>query len=141
MSRDDVHLAVGSLDRTITIWDTTTQRPTHVLTGHSRAVGQVFYTPDGRLLGSAGFDGTARIWDPTTGRLLRTLHQPGSLIGGPNFTADGRFVATGNAATGVVRIWDTCNPCGAAEPLLALARTRITRQLTPLERQTFNAGS
>ena len=37
-------------------------------------------------------------------------------------------------------VWDACTACGNATALVAIARTRVTRQLTPLERVTFVAG-
>jgi hypothetical protein len=51
---------------------------------------------------------------------------------------DGRYVATTDLY-GVARVWQTCPACGDASGLLSLARTRVTRQLTPLERATFGA--
>jgi len=38
---------------------------------------------------------------------------------------------------GVIRVWDACTDCQNPTALLALAQTRVTRQLTPAERRTF----
>jgi len=38
---------------------------------------------------------------------------------------------------GTIRIWDACTACQNASALLAIADKRVTRQLTPYERQTF----
>jgi WD40 repeat protein len=52
------------------------------------------------------------------------------------FSPNGRSVATLDFA-GVIRIWDACNGCTNPAALTALARSRVTRQLTDDERRTF----
>ncbi len=44
-----------------------------VQAGHSGPVMAVTYSPDGRLLASAGLDNAIQIWDVATGKTLRTL--------------------------------------------------------------------
>jgi uncharacterized protein with WD repeat len=72
---DGRHLAsVGHFDKVVRIWDWTTQRQVQTLEGHSlRGAWKVAYSPDGKLLASAGVDGTIRIWDSATGRSLQVL--------------------------------------------------------------------
>ena len=59
--------------------------PSHLartLTGHSDAIYGVAFSPDGRLLATAGKDKTARLWDPATGDCLHTLgHTEGVACG------------------------------------------------------------
>jgi WD40 repeat protein len=131
-------LAVASWDSKITIWDVATGKAVRVLTGHSGGVADVAYSPDGRLLASSSLDHTARIWDPSNGRLLRVLRQPGPVIAVAFSPNSGKLATTD--PTGIVRIWDACTACGNSKALLALARQRVTRGLTPLERGTFLAG-
>jgi WD40 repeat protein len=131
-------LAVASWDSKITIWDVQTGKAVRVLAGHSGGVADVAYSPNGRLLASSSLDHTARIWDPSSGRVLRVLRQPGPVIA-IAFSPDGRLLATTDP-TGILRVWDACTDCGNANALLGLASTRVTRQLTPLERSTFLGG-
>ena len=133
-SSDDLHVAVGGQDGTTTIWNVRTGRLVHVLAGPTASVGVVEYTPNGKLLVVTSFDGNGRIWDAATGTLLRIVPHAGDAFISP----DGRLVATGDQY-GVVRIFQTCPACGNARALLAIANSRVTRQLTPLERKTFGA--
>ena len=138
-SPDGRHLAVASWNSTITIWDVLHDRATRVLTGDTLGVNDVAYSPDGALLASSSLDDTARVWDPSNGQLLRVWREQQPLES-VAFSSDGSRLVTSDAA-GTVSVWDACTACGNAGELLAIARTRVTRQLTPLERATFVGGS
>ena len=59
------------------------RRRLRTLTGHTRYVWAVAFSPDGRLLATASSDRTARVWDVATGGCLRTLTgHNGRLCGG-----------------------------------------------------------
>ena len=45
----------------------------HTLTGHTRAVVCVQYSPDGSILASASGDNTCKLWSSASGQLLQTL--------------------------------------------------------------------
>jgi len=137
-SPDDRHLAVGSWDSTITIWDVHASRVADVLTGDTLGVDDVAYSPNGDLLTSSSLDDTARVWNPSNGRLLRVWREKQPLES-VAFSSDGSRLVTSDA-TGTIRVWDACTACGDAAALMAIARTRVTRQLTPLERATFLGG-
>jgi WD40 repeat protein len=137
-SPDARDLAVGSWDGTITIWDVLRARASEVLTGDTLGVNDVAYSPDGALLASSSLDDTARVWNPSNGRLLRVWREQQPLES-VAFSADGKKLVTSDAA-GTINVWDACTACGNADELMAIARTRVTRQLTPLERSTFVGG-
>jgi WD40 repeat protein len=107
------------------------------LTGHVRGISTLAFNPSGTMLATGSADNTVRIWDPTSGRTLRILDQP-TYVYAVDFSKDGRLYALDN--TGVVSIWDPCPGCNDGDALLAASDKRVTRQLTPLERETFLGG-
>jgi WD40 repeat protein len=128
-------LAVSSLARTTTLFDLATKRPLHVLTGDTAPVTAAAFSPRGTWLATSSQDGDVRIWNPGNGQLMRLLPE-GASVTSVAFTPDGQDVVSTDSA-GRIHIQDACNLCGNANALLRLAATRVTRQLTPAERQAY----
>ncbi len=55
---------------------------------------------------------------------------------GAAFSPDGRTITTLDT-NGVIRLWDACTDCENPGALMALAKTRVTRQLTATEKRTY----
>ena len=73
---------------------------------HAGGVSIVRYTPDGRLVLTAGDDGTIRIWDSATGRQRRIIQEDGS-VHVLAVSQDGKILATGvQQPVEGVSVWD-----------------------------------
>ena len=126
-SPDGRLLATGEQSGAVKIWQVSDHRLLSTLAGHAAAVRSLAFSPDGALLASAGDDKLARVWDVATGAALSSLTGSTDSLTGVLFTPDGNEILTGSA-DGVVRFYLV-----HIEDLLALARLRVTRPLTPVE--------
>ncbi|KAL9231247.1 hypothetical protein vseg_006498 [Gypsophila vaccaria] len=62
------HLATGSGDTTVRLWDIATQTPLHTCTGHKNWVLCIAWSPDAKYLVSGSKAGDLQCWDPQTGK-------------------------------------------------------------------------
>jgi WD40 repeat protein len=66
----------------------------HTLSGHSRTVQCVAFSPDGELLASGGADSSVKLWDVATRRLVVTLPAHNSRVHWLAFSNDGEVLGT-----------------------------------------------
>jgi WD40 repeat protein len=74
------------------------------LVGHTSAVEDVAFSPDGRHLATGSVDGTSRIWAANDGQLLHTLGPGLGIVYSVAFHPDGKQLATGSEDARV-RLW------------------------------------
>jgi WD40 repeat protein/tRNA A-37 threonylcarbamoyl transferase component Bud32 len=104
------------------LWDLATGKAPHGLAWHN-LLAAVAYSPDGRLLVTAGHDGSVTAHDPATLKSLRTFQGRTEWIvpwASVAFSTDGRWLAAGSP-DGLVRVWDRAS---GQESFTALTPTR-----------------
>lgn len=87
-----------------TVWSTTTGRQLFVLRSRDTVTMQRF-SPDGRLLATAGDENVARVWDTRSGRERTVLRGHSGPLSALRFDDHGRRVVTASE-DGTARVWD-----------------------------------
>ena len=76
------------------------------LTGHTKSVNSVAYSPNGLILASGSDDGTVRIWDTRSGEeIMSPLSSDADEVHSVAFAPNGKDVASGTEAA-EIHIWD-----------------------------------
>ena len=104
-SPDGKELAVAS-NKGIWIYDARTGAEVALLSGHNGDVMAIAYSPNSKMLASAGRDETVRLWNPKTGENLATLTGHDGLVTGVAFSPDGKTLFSGSGDA-TVRLWST----------------------------------
>ena len=86
------------------LWEVSTGKYINSLTGHPSSVNAVAFSPDGKILASAG--STLRLWDANTGELLHANSKDLGSINLLAFSPDGKILATGGGWDHTVHLWD-----------------------------------
>ena len=110
LSPDRRFLAIGmpnweNKDFPIQLRDGATGELLHTLTGHTRWIKSIAFSPDSKTLVSGDEYETIRLWDTETGKLKSTLKwRVGTSTLAVNFSPMSRFLASGHYDR--VRLWD-----------------------------------
>jgi WD40 repeat protein len=114
-SSDGKHLASGSQDRSVKIWDVASGQRLYTLGDASDGLTSIAYAPSGKQIAAAGYDKTIYVWEvgDTDGRLLRSLIADEDSILALAWTPDEKMLIT-SSSDGSIRLRDaaTLDPVG-----------------------------
>lgn len=93
-SPDGKYVATDAPDKSVAVWDLSSERQVHKLPGSGEPVLSLAFAPDQKSLAGAFFKGTFKVWDLDSGKQKFEGH---SQLGRPSiaFSSDGRHLAVG----------------------------------------------
>jgi WD40 repeat protein len=94
----------GGLDAQIRLWNVEDGTLVRQLPGHLNSVQSLTFSPDGKMLASAGHDARAKLWDLATGKRLYQLRGADAQFQSVTFSTDGNTVVVANTL-GQLALW------------------------------------
>ncbi len=98
-------IVTASNDKTARIWNATTGKLIHKLTGHTNIVKSAYFSPDGNKIVTASFDNTIKVWNANAGTILYTITEKKCKFNEANFSPDGLQIVSA-CSDSVARVWD-----------------------------------
>jgi WD40 repeat protein len=90
-------LACGCSDGVVKLWEAVRGEEIRTLQSHTAGIGGVGFSPDGRLLASAGLDGKLILTDVRSGKIVQEWQTPHQVLR-VAFAPDGRHLLAGNGS-------------------------------------------
>jgi WD40 repeat protein len=137
----DVLATAAGYEADAELWDAHTGSHLATLEGVKNGdLKDLGFSDDGRFVVTAPLHGAVRLWDGHSGRLLASVTDPDVDAGAVTFIDHSKIALIGSLngqeSVGVL----DCTVCGDLDSLVALAKTRVTRELTDTEKATYLSG-
>jgi WD40 repeat protein len=100
---------LGVAGKAACIWDADSGAVGAILRGHEQAIRCASFSPDGKLVVTAGDDGTVRVWNVRTGEQTASLKGHSAPVRRALFQPDGRRVLSAGD-DGTIRFWHLAPP-------------------------------
>ncbi|KAF8873252.1 WD40-repeat-containing domain protein [Infundibulicybe gibba] len=100
-----MHIASGSADKSMRVWDAATGTEIASFQGHDNIVYSVAYSPDGKHIGSASLDKSVKVWNIVTGAEVASLQGHSDGVYSVAYSPDGKHIASGSADRSM-KVWD-----------------------------------
>lgn len=130
-SPDGQRLMTASVDNTVSVWNGSNGQRLRTIHGHAGPVLAVASSPDDAHFATASQDGTVKVWDEFTGDGLQTLSGNSGSVNSVAYSPDGKRLASATTG-GLVQVYTL-----DISELLSLARSRVSRDLTPDECNSY----
>lgn len=134
-------LTAGGNDKTIRTWalDAAGGRPVRSVIAHTAPVLALRYSPDGKLLASAGSDRSVKIWNTDTWAEERTLERQSDWPQALDWSPNGRVIAIGRY-DGTVSLYDTATGKRTGNPIPPTATAAVRQHVPTSVRSTRSAA-
>jgi WD40 repeat protein/DNA-binding SARP family transcriptional activator len=127
LSPDGRRMAIGAAN-TVTLHDAATGERLVELDGHDELVTAAAFSPDGRVLATAGNDEAVVLWDGSTGQRIDRLEGHAGAVEGVAFSSDGANVYSAGSDRSLIA-WDLRRRRGLrrqlAEPSLSAPASNV----------------
>ncbi len=110
-------IGTGCMNGTVTVWDAATGQAVARLPKHNnRIVSFIAFSPDNRLVLSAGEDGNAHVSDRVSGERTIPVLKHGAAVLHAAFSSDGLWIVTASQ-DGSAQVWETSTGRPVSPPL------------------------
>ena len=135
-SKDGKLIVTTSADESGGVWDASSGKNLVKLRGPKGEFWNADFSPDGKFVVTANQDNSAWVWTTESGQVVTQLKGSTGAVSVARFSPDGKYILT---AGGDKRAYlFNCEVCNTREKLLDLARTRVTRPLSPDEEKAYS---